>query len=167
MGFLWKKTDPISERGRTLKVEIALLEEQIQRLNADLEQSKAQPKLRSTALPHSQTQTVSPNSAAPVFEKVDHGRIHTLVDAQNSPAHLNELGARQYDLLAVWQRFKSLFHSPPPNNPKLINLLAAGNFHGLRPLRYEKRVARNRVIALMAFLLLVLYCFVTIVVKHR
>ena len=36
----------------------------------------------------------------------------------------------------------------PLVNPKLINYLAAGSIQGLRPLRYEKRVARNRFFAL-------------------
>ena len=47
-------------------------------------------------------------------------------------------------------------HGPSANNPKLVNYLAAGSIQGLRPLRYEKRVARNRVIALTVILVAVL-----------
>ena len=41
-------------------------------------------------------------------------------------------------------------------NPRLVNYLAAGGVHGLRPLRYEKRVARNRFIALVIILFVIL-----------
>jgi hypothetical protein len=37
-----------------------------------------------------------------------------------------------------------------------VNYLAAGGVHGLRPLRYEKRVARNRFIALVIVIVVVL-----------
>ena len=39
-------------------------------------------------------------------------------------------------------------------NPKLVNYLAAGSIQGLRPMRYEKRVARNRVLALDVIVIL-------------
>ncbi|MBE7501147.1 MAG: hypothetical protein HS113_12725 [Verrucomicrobiales bacterium] len=35
--------------------------------------------------------------------------------------------------------------------------LAAGNVQGLRPLRYEKRVARNRFLMLLAAFIVILY----------
>ena len=64
---------------------------------------------------------------------------------------------KKYDIFAVWQRLKDGFKSPPASNPKLVNYLAAGSIQGLRPLRYEKRVARNRFILLVVVLLLVLW----------
>ena len=39
----------------------------------------------------------------------------------------------------------------PAVNPKLVSYLAAGSIKGLRPLRYEKRIARNRFIFLTVF----------------
>jgi len=39
----------------------------------------------------------------------------------------------------------------------LISYLAAGSIQGLRPLRYEKRVARNRVFALTLVFLFVVW----------
>ena len=45
---------------------------------------------------------------------------------------------------------------PSTNNPKLVHYLAAGGVQGLRPLRYEKRVARNRFIFFVAALFLAL-----------
>ena len=52
---------------------------------------------------------------------------------------------------------KNLFKTPPASNPKLVNYLAAGSIQGLRPLRYEKRVARNRFIFLVVVLVLALW----------
>ncbi len=78
------------------------------------------------------------------------------------PRHFNEMGARKFDLVALVERIKRHFRGPPAANPKLINYLAAGNMQGLRPLRYEKRVARNRFIALTLVLVVVLFglfCF--------
>jgi hypothetical protein len=46
---------------------------------------------------------------------------------------------------------------PPPSNEKLVNYLAAGGIQGLRPLRYERRVARNRIIFICVVLGLVLW----------
>lgn len=41
-------------------------------------------------------------------------------------------------------------------NPRLVSYLAAGGVQGLQPLRKEKRVARNRFILFVVFLMLVL-----------
>jgi hypothetical protein len=51
-------------------------------------------------------------------------------------------------------------------NPKLVNYLAAGSIQGLRPMRYEKRVARNRVLALVIVILLVLVGLWAILPHH-
>ena len=72
------------------------------------------------------------------------GRIAQSGEPGATPEHFNELGVRKFDLLAVWQRLKKQVAGRPLANPKLINYLAAGSIQGLRPLRYEKRVARNR-----------------------
>jgi len=55
---------------------------------------------------------------------------------------------------------------PTGNNPQLVKMLAAGNIHGLRPLRYEKRVARNRFIALFLTLLGILLGIAHIYLKN-
>ncbi len=67
------------------------------------------------------------------------------------------MGAPKYDLAALFERVKRYFRGPPPANPKLVNYLAAGNIQGLRPLRYEKRVARNRFLALTVVFFAVLF----------
>jgi hypothetical protein len=78
------------------------------------------------------------------------------------------LGVRKYDLPALLQRIRKHFRGPATTNPKLVSYLAAGGIQGLRPLRYEKRVARNRFIALVIVLFLVLLGLIAAFVKgHR
>ncbi len=70
--------------------------------------------------------------------------------------HFNEQGVRKWDLAAAWERFRNHLQGPTGNNPRLTKMLAAGSIHGLRPLRHERRVARNRTIALFVTLFLIL-----------
>ena len=154
-----RTSDPISERARALNEQIEALERQIEKLNshATLE---PQLRLRSTALPHGQTVTPPPapqtRPNGPVFEEPNHAVLRAHDEAVPSPAHYNDLGVRKYDLVAAWQRITNHFHGPSASNPKLINYLAAGSIQGLRPLRYEKRIARNRLILLVIVLIVVL-----------
>ncbi len=57
----------------------------------------------------------------------------------------------------LWDRITKNFRKPPvATNPKMVNFLAAGSIQGLRPLRYERRVARNRFLAFTTVLVLIL-----------
>ena len=159
MRLFKKKVDPLSDRARTLNAEIAALETQIKKLSSQTPPSRPSPRLRSTTLPNGHT-VVPPAHAVsnePIFEEAGLNATTSTVDAEMTRDHYNELGVRKYDLLAVWRRLQQLFHGPPANNPKLINYLASGSIQGLRPLRYEKRVARNRFIAAAIILFLLLW----------
>ena len=130
--------------------------------------SNRRPRLRSTARPFGQapvplTSPSQPASAAPtpvspepVFEELDQNRLKKQPETV-TPRHYNELGVRKYDLPALWKRIRSHFSGPATSNPKLVNYLAAGSIQGLRPLRYEKRVARNRFLVLVLLLILVMW----------
>jgi hypothetical protein len=176
MGWFKNKPDPISERERALTAEIAQLEERIKRLGAKVQQDHAQPKLRSTALPHGITNSNLPEPdpvPAPaadagrlIFEEMGRVRLEPHVDPHDTPAHYNDLGVRKYDLSALLARWKNHFRGPSTNNPKLVNYLAAGGIQGLRPMRYEKRVARNRFIALVIILFLTLLGIIAVFVKR-
>jgi hypothetical protein len=48
-----------------------------------------------------------------------------------------------------------------------VHYLAAGGVQGLRPLRYEKRVARNRFILFVALLFSVLLGIIVVYVHHH
>jgi len=178
MGWFTKKVDPISERAGALNAEIAALEGKIKKLDAQLEQRVPHPRLRSTAVPHGPTVTHTSSTPAPVpqtpaapsepvFEEVDQHRLKARGETPTTSEHYNELGMRKYDLTALFRRLRNHFRGPAATNPKLINYLAAGSIQGLRPLRYEKRVARNRFIVLVVFLLLVLLGIISMFVRHR
>ncbi|MBI3876497.1 MAG: hypothetical protein HY300_11195 [Verrucomicrobia bacterium] len=156
MGFFRKKADPISARSRALQAEISALESEIQRLSLTLEQTTAAPRLRSTTLSGGQRVETPPTPREPVFEEVEPPRAAP-AEAAGTRAHFNELGVRKYDLIGAWRRLTNHVHGPPLNNPKLVSYLAAGSIQGLRPLRYERRVARNRVITLCVVLFIVVW----------
>jgi hypothetical protein len=84
----------------------------------------------------------------PVFEEVNRAKLAAR-DEPEAPEIFNELGVRKYDLPALFNRVRNHFRGPTTSNPRLVNYLAAGGVQGLRPLRYEKRVARNRFFALV------------------
>ncbi len=155
---LFKKKDPISERARALSAEIAVLEAQIQKLDSQLTGPAQLPRLRSPTQPSGQfartTATPTPGHA-PVFEANDYQKNSASLEPEITPQHFNELGVRKYDLAAALRRIQNYFHGPSTHNPKLVSYLAAGSIKGLRPLRYEKRVARNRFIMLCVVLVLV------------
>jgi hypothetical protein len=169
-----KKADPISDRARTLNDQIAALESEIKKLDTQIQRAPS-PKLRSTAMPHganvphsSEKAAPAPSPAAhePVFEEINAKSISARAEAE-SPDHYNELGVRKYDLPALWARLKNNFRGPTSANPRLVNYLAAGGVHGLRPMRYEKRVARNRFIALVVVLFLILLGVISLFVKNH
>lgn len=182
MSWLKKKSDPISERARTLNSEIAALEAQIKQLDATLQRGAAHPRLRSTAVPHGvtithTTQTTAPppfpaspplpKTHEPIFEEVGQEPLQSRPVPATTPEHYNELGVRKYDFTALVQWFQSLFHRSAPMNPRLISYLAAGGVQGLQPLRKEKRVARNRFIFLAVVLFLILFGIIYVFVRTR
>jgi hypothetical protein len=176
MAWFRKKPDPISDRARALSDEIAKLESQIQQLDAQAHRDHAQPRLRSTALPHGSTVShPSPEPAAPpaprvqepIFEEVGQDLLKARSEGTTTPEHYNELGLRKYDLPALLSRIRSHFRGPSTSNPKLVSYLAAGGIQGLRPLRYEKRVARYRFIAFVVILFLLLWGTLWVFLIHR
>lgn len=167
-----KQLDPISERARALNDQIASLESEIKKLDSQLQSSSAKPKLRSTAIPHGTTVSrkselppaPKPVSREPVFEEVKPKKIQPETDPRD---RYNELGVRKYDLPALWNRLRNHFRRPTTSNPRLVNYLAVGGVQGLRPLRYEKRVARNRFIFFSLFLFAILLGTLLVYLKHR
>ena len=178
MAWLRKKPDPISDRARALNDQIARLESEIKQLDARLQRDQSQPRLRSTALPQGSTLShgapeVAPHPGPapeePIFEEVDQDLLQARgEEAGSTPEHYNELGVRKYDLPALLRRIREHFRGPSTTNPKLVSYLAAGGIQGLRPLRYEKRVARNRFIFFVVILFLALLGTLLVFLKgHR
>jgi len=181
MAVFRKKADPISDRERELAAQIAELEAKARELDARMQENRALPRLRSTALPHGPTIVSHPSQPAaspappasqsaaqePIFEEVGPDLVKARSEAATTPDHYNDLGVRKYDLPELFRRFRAHFRGPSTTNPKLVSYLAAGGIQGLRPLRIEKRVARNRFIAMAIFLFLILLGLIAAFVKHR
>jgi len=170
MALFKKKPDPITDRARALSDEIAALESKIKKLDTQLQQAPPPPRLRPAALPQGVNAQRQPESAPavhePIFEKVEQKKLDPAAENDSPPEHFNELGVRKYDLPALLRRIKNHFHGPTTNNPKLVNYLAAGGVQGLRPMRYEKRVARNRFIVFAGILFLVLLGIIVVFVRR-
>jgi hypothetical protein len=175
MGMFKKKADPISDRARALSEEIAALEEQIKRLDAQVHTLPDAPRLRSTALPHgaagpahAPAPATVPTPTEPIFEEVDQKRLQAKDESETTASHYNDLGIRKYDLAAVFRRWKNHLRGSPTMNPKLVNYLAAGSIQGLRPMRYEKRVTRNRfLLVVILFLVVLVGLFMAIARNYR
>jgi len=133
------------------------------------------PKFRSTATTAGTTIARTPEKPVPppppkvepIFEELKSSPLAAAPAATEAPDIYNELGVRKYDLPALWNRLRNHFSGPTTSNPRLVNYLAAGGVHGLRPLRYEKRVARNRFIALALILFLILFGTLLVYLQHR
>jgi len=156
MAWFKKKADPIADRARALNAEIAALETKIRKYEAQVDNAPPTPALRSSAT-HQKAGPARPAPPTePVFEKVDTARLMKPAEATTTPEHFNEFGARKYDLPALLRRLRELFRGPTTSNPKLVSYLAAGGIQGMQPLRRERRIARNRFIALVILLFLAL-----------
>jgi hypothetical protein len=175
MGLFKKKPDPVSERERMLDNQIASLEAQIKQLSTRLTEPGAashlppQPRLRSTAIPHGPTLASRTASSAPApeptIEEVGSNPFQPSAEPA-APPPPSELGVRKEGLASFWGHLKRHLQGPTTTNPKLVNYLAAGSIQGLRPLRYEKRVARTRFIVLVALLILLLLGSYFALIRH-
>jgi hypothetical protein len=175
MAWFKKKADPINDRAQALNAEIFALQAKIKKLDLQLQRIPPPPRLRPAAMPQGANAHHPPESApqpAPVahepsFERVDQKRLDPAGDTSSPPEHFNELGVRKYDLPALVQRIKNHFRGPTTTNAKLVSFLAAGGVQGLRPMRYEKRVARNRFILFAAILFVIMLGTIWAFVRHR
>ncbi len=179
MALFKKKHDPVSDRAKAIDEQIAALEAEIKKLsqhpppaaaasvapaasNGTPKTGFGQPRLRSTALPH-RSETVPAHE--PIFEDVNQPQIKA--DTEPPVSTPEDLGTRKSDLPSWWQRLVRHFHGPVTSNPKLVNYLAAGSIQGLQPLRYEKRVARNRFIFFAMVLLLALWGLIAMLIGKK
>lgn len=173
----WRKkqeaADPFEARSKALADQIRKLEKQIQ----DLAESPSPPPSKPAAIP-APTQVPAPTSkplaaaasrpsqpttsrqgpaATPLPKPPPPTPPTTAIGTPQGDTRVNPHGIRKFDLAALWSRLQNHFRGPNANNPRMVQYLAAGSVHGLRPLRYERRVARNRFIGLFVLLVLILF----------
>lgn len=174
MAWFKRKADPISARARALNQEIASLEAEIKKLGSQIGSSPPGPArlpAASASPVNARTSTVVAPSAAPplhepIFERLSPDRLAARSEPRREDELYNDLGVRRYDLPALIGRVRNHFRGPSTTNPKLVSYLAAGGVQGLRPLRYEKRVARNRFLVLVTGLFFVLLGLIWTYIRH-
>jgi hypothetical protein len=98
---------------------------------------------------------------------LDYQKSKVQPESEASPQQYNDLGVRKYDIMGALKRLQNHLRGTPTANPKLVSYLAAGSIKGLRPLRYEKRIARNRFIFLSIFFALILWGVLIAIFKSR
>jgi hypothetical protein len=170
MNWFRRKADPISDRTRALSSEIAALEAQIRQYEVTLrEGSSHEPVTRSSSV-RAQASSPAVPASGTVRGEIEledlalarAGRVEPVVAA---PA--NEMGVRKYDLPALVNRLRGQFRPATTSNPQLVHYLAAGGIQGLRPLRYEKRIARNRFLLLFGIFFLVLLGILSVFLRQQ
>ena len=132
MGLFQRNKDPLKKRAKSVQNKLNELQAQIQ----ELDESPAQ----------------------------ESSKLHDLKQNKPSlprrPSTMEKdqpLDTRVQQPEKLWNRIIKNFRKPPVStNPNMVNFLAAGSIQGLRPLRYERRVARNRFLAFTTVLVLIL-----------
>ncbi|HAV63624.1 MAG TPA: hypothetical protein DCY13_14815 [Verrucomicrobiales bacterium] len=172
MGLFRKKPDPLKDREKNLSSEIEQLEEQIRQLQGVLSKAASEPRVRQTAYPARSSRnpdTGGDNRPAnapgePVFEPVDQ---HKLQQAAPNPfkdrtERQDGQALKREGSTTLVERFNRFFRGPTSSNPKLVSYLAAGNIHGLQPLRYERRVARNKLLLWIVIFIILIVGFLKV-----
>jgi hypothetical protein len=159
MGLLRRKTDPLSDRARELSSEIASLEQKIRAYENNLQRLQPPPGGPGPRNDFARGGDLN-------LEQIGRRPLADDLELERDIVHVNELGVQKYDLPGLVSRVRGFFRAPTTSNPKLVSYLAAGGIQGLRPLRYEKRVARNRFIFFALILLLLLIGLLTVFVPR-
>jgi hypothetical protein len=169
MGWFKRKSDPLAERARDLTAQIAELEGRIKELSEQPSNGTV------PAAPPRRTATTTTTATAPTPAPVPVLRPKPTVAVSAprrppaspvpavkppDPEMYNAMGVRKFDLAEAIKRFTGWFKTPPPSNPNLVKYLASGGLPGMRAMRYEKRVARNRFILLVIGFTILLWIIV-------
>lgn len=138
---------------------IAELEAEISKLNQtitpDAARPAAPPKGETRSTPAAPSSRPAP-AQDPVFERMPARPAEGRRPEPAGQAAV-DMGLKRPVWSQLWKRVKGRWVDPPPANEKLVSYLAAGGIQGLRPLRYERRVARNRLIFVCVVLGLLLW----------
>jgi hypothetical protein len=145
MAWFTKAKDPMSARQAELDREI----EAIQRRISDL---SARPLPEARPLPPRPREATLPFGAVPARSTPAPTPISVV-----GPRSGASVPADRFNLVEAWQRWMQRLGGQPRRPSGLVHLMAAGSVHGLRPLRYERKIARRRFVLSLSLLLLLLY----------
>jgi hypothetical protein len=145
MAWFTKAKDPMSARQAELDREI----EAIQRRISDL---SARPLPEAHPLPPRPREATQPFGATPARAVPAPTPISVA-----GPRSGSSVPADRFNLVEAWQRWMQRLGGQPRRPSGLVHLMAAGSVHGLRPLRYERKIARRRFVLSLSLLLLLLY----------
>lgn len=148
MSLFRKKQDPLAQRATSLNRRIAELEAEIHRLNRTLTVGSDKP---ATGGRRTENRPAAPAAEEPVMERMPVRPVEGR-GTETPGKEAVDLGLKRPVWSQWWRRWKARWVDPPPSNAKLVNYLAAGSIQGLRPLRYERRVARNRIVVVCVIL---------------
>ena len=171
MGLFGKKKHPLNERENSLNAEIEQLERQIDQLKIVLEKAGKTGKIANAGSSAARDRISASRGNErgaeedPVFEPVDQVRLQDTrapnpFTMARDPRSIHSEGS-----VSFWEKVARFFKGPTSSNPKLVNYLAAGNIHGLRPLRYEKRIHRNRTLLWVGILLVSLIGLIKMLIR--
>ncbi len=151
--------DPIKKRERALQKQLRALQSQIAALDEEARETERLPRVRSTVRPGASVSRQNSYSAdlEPVFESVAPEPAKAPEPLDVAQPHYNEHGVKKLDAVQLWRRLLNGLRRTPAVQSKFVDYLAAGSIQGIRPLRYERRVARNRFLALFLVVLVLLF----------
>jgi len=157
MGWFTRPKDPMSARQAELDREIQAIQRRISDLSArPLPQARPKPSAPPSVRPAPQNlatpgswQNFESSAARPTPAPAP----VSVAGPRTGPA----VPADRFNLVEVWQRWMQRLGGQPRRPSGLVNLMAAGSVHGLRPLRYERKIARRRFLLSLGLLLLLLY----------
>ena len=157
MGWFRKPKDPMAARQAELDREIQAIQRRISDLAArPLPQPVPQPS-RATRWPDAASIPASDRSAQPTPAPLPAPAPFSVPTQRVAAAPGPGAPADRFNLVEAWQRWVHRLGFQPRRPSGLVHLMAAGSVHGLRPLRYERKIARRRFLLSLGLLLLILY----------
>lgn len=157
MGWFRKPKDPMAARQAELDREIQAIQRRISDLAArPVPQPVPQP-ARARRWPDAASIPASDLSAQPTPAPLPAPAPFSVPTQRVAAASGPGAPADRFNLVEAWQRWVHRLGFQPRRPSGLVHLMAAGSVHGLRPLRYERKIARRRFLLSLGLLLLILY----------
>ena len=157
--FAQRLVDPVKKRERALQKQLRGIKSQIEALDEEAKKTKQPPRVRSSVRPGKSLPPQNPFSSGQewAFEPAASETAKARESLEVAAPHYNEHGVKKLDAVHFWRRLRGFFRRTPSSRSKFVDYLAAGSIQGIRPLRYERRIARNRFLALFVLLLVLLF----------